>query len=768
MAASAALAGAQTQIEAERQINATQQDSLLTIASRALEGRIMDPVFTLDEVTVSAVKQGNEEVEKQPTATLIDRKAIERNGVTGIKTASAMVPNLFIPDYGSRMTSSIYIRGIGARIDQPAVGLTIDNIPIMCKENYDLDLMDISRIEVLRGPQSAMYGRNTMGGVINVYTLSPLSYQGTRAIAEGASHGTWRAGVSHYHLFQGIHSDLGLAASASMQGTAGEFANQFNGHKCDWEKQGNARVKLLWTDHLFTIVSNTLSANFSRQGGYPYERVLTGTIAYNDTCFYRRTSVSDALSVQHRIESVDLNTVASYQYLDDNMTLDQDFTPLPYFTLTQARKEHAATLDVIGRSRWQINLSGGNYSWIGGLSAFYRHMTMNAPVDFYDTGIYELIEKNINQAVPSYPVAWDERHFCLGSHFTSPTWGAALYHSSEYTRGRLTLKASLRLDYEHATLNYNSVTHTGYNIMHNGEVFAHHPIDIDEHGKMSKHYFTVLPSLTASWDLKQHFSFAHTLHATISRGSKAGGYNTQMFSDVLQQSLMGKMGIGAAYDVNQVVGYKPESAWNFELGIHTRDMRQRARWTLDLNAFYTLCRDLQLTVFPEGNTTGRMMTNAGRSRNMGVEAALTWTPREQSGLTVTYGYTNAKFVKYNDGKSDYKGNYIPYVPTHTLHARAFNTWEVHSCGEWLTGVTLSANVQCAGRIYWNEANSLSQPLYALLGSELTLEGRHYSLELWGRNLTGTQYKTFYFVSMSREFLQRGHGRTLGATLRLRF
>lgn len=762
MATTAVMAGAQTHVEAERTANATPSDSLNASVAKALEGRIMDPVFTLDEVTVSAMKQGNEHVEKQPSATVIGRTAIERSGVTGTKTASAMVPNLFIPDYGSRMTSTIYIRGIGARIDQPAVGLTVDNMPVMTKENYDLDMMDISRIEVLRGPQSAMYGRNTMGGVINVYTLSPLSYQGTRAIAEGASHASWRAGVSHYHLFQGFNSNLGLAASASMQGTEGEFANQVNGRKCDWEKQGNARVKLSWTDRLWTIVTNTLSANFSRQGGYPYERVSTGAIAYNDTCFYRRTSVSDALSVQRRIEDIDLNAVASYQYLNDNMTLDQDFTPLPYFTLTQARKEHAATLDVIARSRWQTNLAGGKHSWTGGLSAFYRHMTMNAPVDFYDTGIYELIEKNINQAVPSYPVAWDERHFCLGSHFTSPTWGVALYHSSEYTRGKFNIKANLRLDYEHAALNYRSTTHTGYNIMHNGEVFAHQPIDIDDHGKMSKHYFTVLPSITATYNINE----SSTLHATISRGSKAGGYNTQMFSDVLQQSLMGKMGIGAAYDVNQVVGYKPESAWNFELGTHLSALASRL--TLDLNAFYTLCRDLQLTVFPEGNTTGRMMTNAGRSRNMGVEAALTWAPREQSGVTVTYGFTHATFLKYNDGKADYKGNYIPYVPAHTLHARAYNTWNVRGCGKWLTGITLSANVQCAGRIYWNEANSLSQPFYALLGSELAIEGRHYSLELWGRNLTGTHYKTFYFVSMSCEFLQRGHGRTLGATLRLRF
>lgn len=710
----------------------------------------------IQEITVTGIKQSTSEALLSPSATGINRQTITREGINSIKTAASLVPNLFVPDYGSRMTSTIYVRGIGARMDQPAVGLTIDNMPVMCKENYDLDIMDIDHIEVLRGPQSAMFGRNTMGGVINIYTLSPFTYQGTRAMVEGASRGSWRAGASHYQRWD----KFALSGSLAMNGTSGEFTNLYNGHKCDWEKQGNARVKLSWTDHLFTIVSNTLSANFSRQGGYPYERVSTGTIAYNDTCFYRRTSVSDALSVQHRIDNVDLNAVASYQYLNDNMTLDQDFTPLPYFTLTQARKEHAATLDVIGRSRWQINLSGGNYSWIGGLSAFYRHINMNAPVTFLDTGISELIEKHRNNAVPAYPIAWDERQFVLGSHFKAPTWGVALYHSSEYKWKKLSLRANLRLDYEHAALNYNSVTHTGYNIMHNGSVFAHEPIDIDDTGRLHKHYLQLLPSFTATYNLNER----NNVRVTISRGSKAGGYNTQMFSDVLQQRLMGMMGIGSTYDVNSVVGYKPESAWNYELGAHI----EKNKVTLNLNMFYTQCRNLQLTVFPDGNTTGRMMTNAGRSRNMGVEASIAWQPRKETGITVSYGFTHAKFIEYNDGKADYKDKIVPYVPAHTLYASAHNRWQVRSCGNWLTGITLSGNVKCAGRIYWNEKNSLSQPFYALMGAELTLEGRHHTLELWARNLTGTQYKTFYFVSMSREFLQRGHGRTLGATLRMQF
>ena len=96
------------------------------------------------------------------------------------------------------MTSTIYVRGLGTRIDQPSVGLNVDNVPIMCKENYDFDLMDVSRIEMLRGPQSTLYGRNTMGGLMNIYTLSPSQWQGTRAMLSYASHNTYKLGLSHY------------------------------------------------------------------------------------------------------------------------------------------------------------------------------------------------------------------------------------------------------------------------------------------------------------------------------------------------------------------------------------------------------------------------------------------------------------------------------------------------------------------------------------------------------------------------------------------
>ena len=127
------------------------------------------PGVVLAEVAVTTIKGGNN-ANADESATYIGRKAVEQLSIVNLKQAAALAPNFHIPAYGSRMTSSIYVRGLGARIDQPAVGLNIDNIPIINKDNFDFDISDIDRVELLRGPQNILYGRNTMGGLINIYT----------------------------------------------------------------------------------------------------------------------------------------------------------------------------------------------------------------------------------------------------------------------------------------------------------------------------------------------------------------------------------------------------------------------------------------------------------------------------------------------------------------------------------------------------------------------------------------------------------------------
>ena len=111
---------------------------------------------------------------------ILSPQAIATRQIDALKYISAFVPNLYMPDYGSKMTSAIYIRGIGARSSGQSIGLYVDNVPYLDKSAFDFELNDIQRIEVLRGPQGTLYGRNAMGGIVNIYTLSPFDYQGTK------------------------------------------------------------------------------------------------------------------------------------------------------------------------------------------------------------------------------------------------------------------------------------------------------------------------------------------------------------------------------------------------------------------------------------------------------------------------------------------------------------------------------------------------------------------------------------------------------------
>lgn len=718
---------------------------------------------TLNELSVTAIKQGNNLEYQAVSATAINRSLIESLRISDAKTASSIVPNFFMPDYGSRMTSSVYVRGLGARIDQPVVGMNIDNVPIMNKDNYDFDLPDIDRIEMLRGPQSTLFGRNTMGGLINIYTLSPLSYQGTRAIASYSTGNSWRIGASHYAK---ANDRLGLSSTAWYRSTDGFFTNQFNGKKCDWEHQGGARVKAQWRPSKKLSIDNVLSLSVVRQGGYPYELVRQdntdigtfnpGVVNYNDTCFYRRTSVTDGLTIGLNLGKVSLSSITSYQYINDNMTLDQDFLPASYFTLTQAKREHAVTQDFIAKGS-----ISSKYNWLGGIFGFFKSCNMNAPVTFLNDGIEQLIEKHYNNAFKANRIEWDSRNFVLGDNFKLQNYGVALYHQSTVTLGNFTMLAGLRLDYEHASLEYVSHCNTGYKVIDNktNELIIHKPVVINDPGNMSESFLELLPKLSVTYDIPS--AEKARVYISAAKGYKAGGFNTQMFSDVLQQRIMGTMGVGSSYKVDDIITYKPEHSWTFELGSHSEWFDHRLH--TDVSLFYIECTDQQLTVFPDGNTTGRVMTNAGKTRSYGVELAVQAYPTDRLSLSASYGYTNARFKEFNNGKQDFADNFIPYAPQSTIFAGA--NYRIPVNREWLRHIVVEANVSGAGRIYWNEENDIYQNMYALLGAKVTFVSKNCSLDLWGENLTDTGYSTFYFMSIKNSFLQRGRPRQIGVTLR---
>ena len=740
--------------------------AILILLSTVVSAQSVDTtaLYAVPEVSItSQVKQAGL-VEHSVAKTELFMYEAEREAIDDMRSMSAYAPNFYVPDYGSRMTSSIYMRGMGARIDQPAVGLYVDDAPVLNKNAFDFDVLDLRSVKLLRGPQSTLYGRNTMAGVMDVHTLSPFSYSGTRLAAEYGTANTVKVRASHYAL---VGEEVGVSVGGYFRHTDGQFTNEYDGERLDWEHGGGGRAKVEWRRGAISL-SNTLSVDATNQGGWPY-RLIDKTSGeklqtnYNDPSNYTRLSLSDALRFAYKGDNYTLTSVTSWSYLDDCMTLDQDFTPRSMFTLQQAQREHTLTEEVIVKYD-----PTKRYSARFGAFAFYKHLNMAAPVRFKRDGIDELILANANKGIqmmfPDHAIEIEEREFDITSDFRNPTWGAALFHTSEVKLGRWSLGAGVRFDYEQTTLRYDSRATIHYRFTMTMPRFKQ--LDSKFVGSNRKSFFEVLPRVAVNYNAPKFNAYA-----TVSKGYKAGGFNTQIFSDILQNRMMTDMmedlGVyldqtGPSYDTAEATGYKPEHSWNYELGA---SYTPTPKFSTDVSLFYIDCRDQQLTVFPAGKSTGRMMTNAGRTRSYGVEATVDWWPVKNLDLRAAYGYTNARFLKYNDGNNDYRGRYVPYAPQHTLSLSGDYTWHVNRT---LSRIRLHADWRGVGRIYWNEANTLSQPFYGLLGASVAFDFARWTIEAWGRNLTGEEYDTFYFVSVGNAFMQSGRPRQFGVKLSFDF
>ena len=707
------------------------------------------------------------------SSSVITSSMLEREHIASVKDMSAIIPNFYQPDYGSKMTSSIYVRGFGARIDQPVIGMMVDGVPYLNKNNYDFDMLDVARVELLRGPQGTLYGRNTMGGQMNIYSLSPLDYQGVRASAEYSSGNTLRGKASYYGLSKS--GKFAYSVAGYYNRTDGFFENEFDGRNVDWAESSGGRVRAIWQLGSGWELDNILSVGYNDEGGYAYGLYdeQSGEVAginYNSPSGYMRLNVSDGLVLSFTNDKLKFTSTTSYQYMSDKMRMDQDFQPASYFTLVQQQHEHAFAEDLVLRSNDKTN----RWQWVTGLYGFYKNIDMNAPVTFLEDGINSLILGNMPAAIKQM-LKFEEPYFDINSNFELPTYGLALYHESSIRAGeRWRFTAGLRLDYEASKMSYDNYTAISYKMgaMRPGMpelIPDFRKVEVPFKGEEKLDYLELLPKFAVNFT-----TGVGDLYATVTRGYKAGGFNTQIFSDILQNKMksalmgdaMSAMGRPATpsepspYDEASVTTYDPEYSWNYELGGHLQFAEGRVM--MDFAAFWIECRNQQLTVFPEGTTTGRMMSNAGKSRSKGAELSLTWRVIEGLSLMGNYGYTNAKFVEFADGINDYAGNYLPYAPQHTASAGVSYRWSINR--KMLDALTVNCSWQGMGKIYWNEANSLSQDFYSLLNASVELQKGPVSLSLWGRNLTNADFYTFYFKSMNNNFFNHGKPCRMGVTL----
>jgi len=707
----------------------------------------------LPTITVAALKEQVPLERIASAVSAISYETLQKNSTFRPNALSSIIPGLHIPDYGASLTSTIYLRGLGSRMENPVMGLYIDGIPVIDKNAYDFDWEGVSRATMLRGPQGTLYGRNAMGGVLSLSTFSPCDDCRPTLRVEYGTANTVRAGIS----FTAGKSAL----SATFRHTDGYFNNAYKGSLCD--PYDGVALRWKWVSHCTErmCLTNILSANISQEGGFAYGMWKDGTqhpVSYNDEGSYKRLSVIEGFRLHRRGDLLVTDAAASLQLLADDMHMDQDYTEKSIFTLQQKQLSGSGTMEITVRradeeALWQPQT---------GLFTFYRLNQLNAPVTFRRDGIETLILNNANSHIPTEIgyLAISDMEMPVYSDFMIDTWNAALFHESVFDLDRWLITAGVRFDYEGGTMDYDCMTRLHYRFA--PIMTADRELSIPYKGTVSHSHFEVLPKLSVLFRASADIS----LFSTVSKGYRAGGFNTQIFSDILQNmtmtATMTDMGVYLDRPFVSVSAknteYDPETAWNMELGARIR----HGSFSVEASAYYMDVLGQQLTVFPPGMSTGRMMTNAGRSRSMGVETELGWTPG-QFRSHLSYAWCDARFVTFNDGNSDYSGNRLPYVPEHTFFANAGYSFNIGS-----RTLDVDASLRGEGPFCWNESGTQKEPFRLRAGARVALVSDGWELYVRADNLTDAPGRSFYFKSMGNEFFASAKPLTImtGITIKL--
>ena len=656
----------------------------------------------LDEIVVTDFKQNKRNLTSTAVST-INVQQLHNQQIVNLKELTAIMPNFYMPDYGSYANTPVYIRGIGTKSKGSAVGFYVDGVPHFESSAFNIDLSDIAAVNVFRGPQGTLYGRNTIAGIINVYTHNPLDYQRTRIKVGYGRYNDFIAQASNYAK---ISEKFGISTAASYHHNDGMFTNHFLNEKADKLNEGEGRIGLYWrpTTNWLLHINSTLT--YSEQNGYPYapydivkDELLP--ISYNRNSTYRRLISSTGLNAQYENNHISFNSQTSYQFIKSHQGLDQDFTPQDVYFVDNSYHQNMLSQELTLKSN-----DKGRYQWIIGLFGMLLHSNQFAETSYFT------------------------RDFSTPTTYKNPTAGYAIYHQSSYNIWRgLSTTVGLRFDYEHAKTTYNQDKTT----LSTG---------VTTHAKdfVSSASFR---QFTPKFTLQYLTNKDNLYYISITRGYKPGGFNTIFKTDAERT-------------------YAPEYSWNYEVG--TRLKFFNGRLTAEADLFYIDWRHMQTTYTVPG--VGNVIANAGHTDSKGFELSLAYRPIKSLQLNLNYGYTHARYLEYKkSAREDFSGNRLPMVPNHTLSLNG--TYTIMPAG-WFDKIVFNTGLTGLGRIYWADDNIVRQNFYATLNAKVSLTKGIFTWEVWGKNLTATNYMAYGFKASQGNYAQRGKPLTFGTAVSVSF
>lgn len=711
-------------------------------------GQAHDPTIQeLGDIIITA-RRRPEPLQQTPVSVIaLASKDLEAHSITNLRTLQNFVPNLtFAPSqFVGEGATNMFIRGIGQEdfggAAESGVGFYVDGVYFARANGTLMNLIDIERVEVLRGPQGTLFGKNTIGGAINIISVrpEPQSTQRFSLILGNYSRAELR-GVLNQPLSDKLLTRLSLGLVRRdgylhrlRPPVPLQALEQANGAPANLDPEGRdrseaARLQLLWlvSERMTIDLSADLSLRRNTQGtnhidaidtqfgSFPIvnELIASGKLPgppitdqfapenlLESFATGRNLTNQDlwggSATVNRQIGSASINVIGAYRGLRSHFGLDSDGL---YFSLNESdlklRQQQLSG---------EVQLTGvsGPLTYAAGLFAFGEKITILPTGSVFDQVLYT--------CGCFYPPGFLPLFTTERRRFTSDS--SAAYAQATY---RLTKPLSItlggRFSHEKKSID-NQVFSLDADLQPTDELVARGT----NRGSWNSFTYRVGLEYQARRDI--------LVYGSIAKGFKSGGFNSRSELNLPNLGL---------------VAYKPETAVTYEVGVRSEWFHRRLRVNATIfTSDYTDIQLRQLTLI-DGIETN-IVENAGRARISGAEIEVAAAPIDRLTLNAAYGHIAARYLD------------VGHVPNLTLDSRfqrtprnSFSASVDYEIPVDFGLIALHGDYSYRSKEQFQLAAALNdQPGYGLLGARITLRSRNerWSVALFGSNLTDKRYRT---------------------------
>jgi iron complex outermembrane recepter protein len=724
------------------------------------------PSADLEEIIVTARMREESSQNVPITESVFTTQEIQSAGIESPRDFVAMVPNMTLVETQNVGNSFVTIRGISqARNSEPSVAVLVDGVLETNPYEFDQELFDIKQIEVLKGPQGALYGRDAIGGAIIITTADPTDhFEGTTRVGVGNG----PSEKAQLALSGPLNSDgtLRYRASLNFYNTSGYLQNVYLDRNADPYRDDSGRLRLVWkpsdqfsadlrfaydwtdtTAYYFVIPRSDEANPFSDFTTPGNANDTTSPIQTNNLGTDYRNIFDTALKLDYSPGYGTFTSISDYNHTREIDTGDAyDFRPVTTsveYALTASvpadlggpfDESQSQYIDVTTYSqelRFTSPTDSG-FSWIGG--AYYVHTDR-----FISTG--NLADRGLGVPAvyqtpivdPTNPYATNTNQTFLADSQHNNAWAVFGDATYEFTP-QWELDAAIRYDDDHR----ENTTDTPTQFLPTTTAYT---------GEVRKvTYSAPQPKATLRYKPDEDW----TIYGGWSRGFRSGGFN--------------QTGVGAVARENGVLGvndtFNAEIADTTEIGFKSQLLDRRL--SVDGDVFYTKSTNGYFFVYIAADST----QNLGNlnATYKGAELSLTARPTDRVDLYASYGYTDSRITAMAD--PTVIGNQAPLVSKNTANA---GVQYRQPFSDGLNG-TVRLDYQEIGRTWWEPYNITSRDPVSLVDLRLGLQAERWTVTAWSKNLTNKIYNAEFSPGNvgGAGFLWRALPRRYGVDLDYRF